>query len=221
MRCVMDALRLGCGCVADALPAPPPEAVARKHANLARPYGTLVCQEAQHSLSITKTYARRGNLAGNDTRTSSPGIIRRRKPNAPPSCRTLRSCSTPRPIRCIGADGGVRHPLLSCICSAGTWLGRRGACIFKAGVEYARCRANRGCASIFAAAGLEIVAFDAAQARLAEEGMIRFGKGRGGEPAVLNVGDLFAYALARHLTAPLLFTGRDFTATDVTLALPC
>ena len=73
----------------------------------------------------------------------------------------------------------------------------------------------------FAAAGLEIVAFDAAQARLAEEGMVRFGKDRRGEPAELNVGDLFAYAPARRLTAPLLSTGRDFTATDVTPARPC
>ena len=38
-------------------------------------------------------------------------------------------------------------------------------------------------------------------------------------PAVLNFGDLFAYALARHLNAPLLFKGNDFAQTDVRPAL--
>ena len=71
----------------------------------------------------------------------------------------------------------------------------------------------------FAAAGVQIISCDAAQARLAEDGMIRFGKGRGAEPAALNFGDLFAYALARHLKAPLLFKGEDFAATDITPAL--
>ncbi len=45
--------------------------------------------------------------------------------------------------------------------------------------------------------------------------MRRFGKGRGAHPAVLNFGDLFAYALARSRAAPLLFKGDDFGATDV------
>lgn len=57
------------------------------------------------------------------------------------------------------------------------------------------------------------------QLRLAEEGMARFGKGRGSPPAVLNFGDLFAYALARHLDAPLLFKGDDFPQTDIRPAL--
>lgn len=61
---------------------------------------------------------------------------------------------------------------------------------------------------------------DEAQVRRAEEGMARFGKGRGSPPAVLNFGDLFAYALARHLDAPLLFKGDDFPHTDVRPALP-
>jgi ribonuclease VapC len=61
---------------------------------------------------------------------------------------------------------------------------------------------------------------DRAQVELAEEGMRRFGKGRGSPPAVLNFGDLFAYALARHLDAPLLFKGHDFPHTDVRPALP-
>ncbi len=38
--------------------------------------------------------------------------------------------------------------------------------------------------------------------------------------AKLNLGDCFAYALAKELDAPLLFKGEDFTRTDVKSALP-
>jgi ribonuclease VapC len=61
----------------------------------------------------------------------------------------------------------------------------------------------------------EIVAVDADQVAVARQGMLDFGKGRGAEPAVLNFGDLFAYALARRLGLPLLFKGDDFARTDV------
>jgi ribonuclease VapC len=37
----------------------------------------------------------------------------------------------------------------------------------------------------------------------------------GGRPARLNLGDCFAYALAREKDAVLLFKGNDFLATDV------
>jgi ribonuclease VapC len=47
------------------------------------------------------------------------------------------------------------------------------------------------------------------------QAMLDFGKGRRKEPAVLNFGDLFAYALARRLALPLLFKGDDFARTDV------
>jgi ribonuclease VapC len=63
--------------------------------------------------------------------------------------------------------------------------------------------------------GAEIVAVDADQVAAAREGMLLFGKGRGEEPALLNFGDLFAYALARRLGLPLLFKGDDFARTDV------
>jgi ribonuclease VapC len=66
----------------------------------------------------------------------------------------------------------------------------------------------------------EIVPVDAGQVVAAREGMLRFGKGRGKAPAVLNFGDLFAYALARRLDLPLLFKGDDFARTDVQPALP-
>ncbi|GJD58408.1 type II toxin-antitoxin system VapC family toxin [Methylobacterium dankookense] len=46
----------------------------------------------------------------------------------------------------------------------------------------------------------------------------RFGKGRG-HPASLNMGDCFAYAVARRHRVPLLFKGDDFARTDVNAGL--
>jgi ribonuclease VapC len=43
--------------------------------------------------------------------------------------------------------------------------------------------------------------------------------GKGVHWAGLNLGDCFAYALARQLDAPLLFKGDDFARTDVKRAL--
>jgi ribonuclease VapC len=48
---------------------------------------------------------------------------------------------------------------------------------------------------------------------LALDAYLRFG--RGVHRAALNLGDCFAYALAKQLDAPLLFKGRDFIFTDV------
>ena len=62
----------------------------------------------------------------------------------------------------------------------------------------------------------EIVPVTADQARIAQEGWRRFGKGR--HPAALNFGDCFAYALARERNQPLLFKGNDFGQTDVAIA---
>jgi ribonuclease VapC len=62
---------------------------------------------------------------------------------------------------------------------------------------------------------VRVIPVDVEQTRLAEEGHRRFGK----PPAVLNFGDLFAYALARQLNAPLLFKGDDFRQTDLRAVL--
>lgn len=62
------------------------------------------------------------------------------------------------------------------------------------------------------------VAFDVTQMAWAMEGYERFGQGRGSEPAALNFGDCFSYALAKALDAPLLFKGGDFSQTDVKAA---
>jgi ribonuclease VapC len=77
-----------------------------------------------------------------------------------------------------------------------------------------------GVDELLAATGAEIVPLDTDQVATAREGMLRFGKGRGEEPAVLNFGDLFAYALAKRLGLPLLYKGEDFARTDVEPALP-
>ena len=50
---------------------------------------------------------------------------------------------------------------------------------------------------------------------LLRQAMLDFGKGRRRALAVLNFGDLFAYALAKRLALPLLFKGEDFARTDV------
>jgi ribonuclease VapC len=72
--------------------------------------------------------------------------------------------------------------------------------------------------ALLARLAVEIVPVDAAQATVARDGFRRFGKGH--NQAALNLGDLFAYALARTLAAPLLFVGNDFARTDVVQALP-
>ena len=55
------------------------------------------------------------------------------------------------------------------------------------------------------------------QALLAREAYQKFGKGN--HPARLNLGDCFAYALAKARSEPLLFKGEDFRLTDVEAAL--
>lgn len=65
--------------------------------------------------------------------------------------------------------------------------------------------------------GVDVVAVDRSLADLAADAFVRFGRGR--HPAGLNYGDCFAYALAKHLRAPLLFKGSDFAMTDIQPAL--
>jgi ribonuclease VapC len=63
---------------------------------------------------------------------------------------------------------------------------------------------------------IEVVAVDQEQAEVARAAWRRFGKGR--HPAGLNLGDCFAYALAKVSGSPLLFKGDDFTKTDIAAA---
>ena len=66
--------------------------------------------------------------------------------------------------------------------------------------------------------GIEIVAVTTAQADAAIDAFRRFGKGR--HAAGLNIGDCFAYGLAKTIEQPLLFKGTDFRLTDIPAALP-
>jgi ribonuclease VapC len=61
---------------------------------------------------------------------------------------------------------------------------------------------------------LEITPIDSEQARIAIEARLRFGR------SILNMGDCFAYALAKtHGDGALLYKGDDFSRTDITSAL--
>jgi len=64
---------------------------------------------------------------------------------------------------------------------------------------------------------IQRVAVDARQADLAVDAFRRFGRGR--HPAALNIGDCFAYALAKATGEKLLFKGGDFARTDVASAI--
>ena len=78
--------------------------------------------------------------------------------------------------------------------------------------------ASRRFDDLFRAAQLLIEPVTEAQARTAREAYRDFGKGSG-HPARLNLGDCFAYALAKVKGEPLLFKGDDFIHTDVSSAL--
>jgi ribonuclease VapC len=67
-------------------------------------------------------------------------------------------------------------------------------------------------------ARIDIVSVDADLAARAMSGWRRYGKGR--HPAALNFGDCFTYALAERTGLPVLCTGDDFAATDITVVRP-
>jgi len=58
-----------------------------------------------------------------------------------------------------------------------------------------------------------VVPVSAATARQVAEAYARWGKGV--HSAGLNLGDCFAYAVAKEYDCPLLYVGRDFTQTDL------
>lgn len=64
----------------------------------------------------------------------------------------------------------------------------------------------------------QIEAFTAEHAVIAREAHRTFGRGSG-HPARLNLGDCFAYALAKATGEPLLYKGDDFGHTDIRSAL--
>lgn len=76
---------------------------------------------------------------------------------------------------------------------------------------------RRGLADAMAEAveafGITIVPVGEADARRAAAAYAAWGKGV--HPAALNLGDCFAYALAKAQDCPLLYVGDDFAQTDV------
>lgn len=71
---------------------------------------------------------------------------------------------------------------------------------------------------LLAVAHIKVEPLTKRHAEIARQAYRDFGKG-GGHPAQLNLGDCFAYALARASSEPLLFKGDDFSQTDVSSAL--
>ena len=64
--------------------------------------------------------------------------------------------------------------------------------------------------------GAEIVPFTEEHYEAAVSAFLRYGKGR--HPAGLNFGDCMSYAFARVSGLPLLYTGDDFSKTDIQAA---
>lgn len=95
--------------------------------------------------------------------------------------------------------------------------------IFEAALGLCRKRhasvqeANADVEEFLALAGIECVAIASAEATTALLAFTRYGKGTG-HPAQLNLGDCFAYAVARNRGISLLFKGDDFTKTDIEIA---
>lgn len=65
-------------------------------------------------------------------------------------------------------------------------------------------------------AEIQVESVTAKQAEIARYAYRDFGKGR--HKAGLNLGDCFAYALAKEIGEPLLFKGEDFGRTDIEVA---
>lgn len=72
---------------------------------------------------------------------------------------------------------------------------------------------RRECDAFFRRAGIVIEPLTVEHAHIARQAYHDFGKGR--HPAGLNMGDCFAYALAKSTGEPLLFKGSDFSRTDI------
>jgi ribonuclease VapC len=73
--------------------------------------------------------------------------------------------------------------------------------------------ASRRFDDFFRASRITVAAVTPRQAEIARQAYRDFGKGR--HKAGLNLGNCFAYALAKELDEPLLFKGNDFNRTDI------
>lgn len=77
--------------------------------------------------------------------------------------------------------------------------------------------AREGFETFFERFGIRIAPVTHDHARRARAAYCVWGKGN--HPARLNLGDCFAYALAKERGEPLLFKGEDFPQTDIASAL--
>ncbi len=73
---------------------------------------------------------------------------------------------------------------------------------------------SRGLDALLADLSIEVVDLTVTQARIARGAHHDFGRGSG-NPARLNLGDCFSYALAKEADEPLLWKGDGFGHTDV------
>ncbi len=81
----------------------------------------------------------------------------------------------------------------------------------------ARRKAGPRMAELIEGLGLSVITVTAASARRMADAYDRWGKGV--HPAGLNLGDCFAYEVAKEHGCPLLFIGKDFSRTDLESAL--
>jgi len=92
--------------------------------------------------------------------------------------------------------------------------------VFEAALAICRNRrstvaeAQEDVAQFLVAAGIRTVSITEGDAATALDAFSRYGKGQG-HPAQLNLGDCFAYAVAKNHGAHLLFKGNDFSRTDI------
>lgn len=100
---------------------------------------------------------------------------------------------------------------------AGQVLVSAGTCIELAAVAGRSETLAQDVATFLGQSFVRIEPVTAPQAALASQAFQRWGKGH--HPAALNLGDMFAYLLARERDLPLLFKRNDFARTDVRNAL--
>lgn len=82
--------------------------------------------------------------------------------------------------------------------------------------RFKEANASRLLDALLAELRMEVVPVDSGLAAIARAANLAFGKGF--HPARLNLGDCFAYALAKQTGEPLLFKGDDFSQTDIVSA---
>jgi len=106
---------------------------------------------------------------------------------------------------------GARSPITSPIAIFEAALGicrKRHASVGEAGADVRE---------LLDLAGIRAVPITEREAATALAAFSRYGTGRG-HPAQLNLGDCFAYAIAKNHRTALLFEGEDFDKTDIAVA---